>query len=455
MMKKGKHTKAREAIFAKRNKAVSVAMKWLETEHYDATMHALFTNFFNGSHERIQASKNLHPGLMEMMEENIDDWVLSEATLSIGMRTIRVLDLLLGPDGPPLTAFGRDYLSRMAAVPLSLYEIQDVQKGKGLTIRDLMDDTREPVFVHDISSSESVIRWDIIGVRCVREDDTYRFYGGVYTFPRSLAMRCLDDFRKTMDDPLRKIPERTVRADKIRFYWFEHIFEPVPKAMGPDMEKATVFMADFYTVSDWPAFERVMMEKGGVKVDSADLCNGYRLTLNAVDHHYAVQLERTEDTLKVMCNTVNDGDHMRAWFEKMAGSLMRYTHRETFNLQAALSTLQQALVKEQKTNKKFRGFRTPEKAESSGPVDDPKAMVEEVMKKKWLAHYEEWLSIPLPALNEKTPLEAAKLPGMRPDLIEALKNIEREEAQRARILDLTPVDLSFVWQRLGVRPDER
>jgi hypothetical protein len=65
-------------------------------------------------------------------------------------------------------------------------------------------------------------------------------------------------------------------------------------------------------------------------------------------------------------------------------------------------------------------------------------------------HYEEWPSIPLPALNGKTPLAAAKLKSLRPKLIDLLKQIEQGEARRAKEESIQPIDLSFLWERLNI-----
>lgn len=55
-----------------------------------------------------------------------------------------------------------------------------------------------------------------------------------------------------------------------------------------------------------------------------------------------------------------------------------------------------------------------------------------------------------PALNGKTPLQAAKLKTYRPRLVELLKQIEQGEANRAKDSGLPPFDIGFLWERLGL-----
>jgi hypothetical protein len=66
-------------------------------------------------------------------------------------------------------------------------------------------------------------------------------------------------------------------------------------------------------------------------------------------------------------------------------------------------------------------------------------------------HYETWPEIPLPALEGKSPLEAVTDKRLRPAVIELLKSIDQLEARRIDQTGGEPIDVSSLWERLGLK----
>jgi len=54
----------------------------------------------------------------------------------IGGKRVRAVDLALGPGGPLLTAHGKEWVKAIGENPLSLYEVQEVTPGEGLTVNE-------------------------------------------------------------------------------------------------------------------------------------------------------------------------------------------------------------------------------------------------------------------------------------------------------------------------------
>ena len=68
------------------------------------------------------------------------------------------------------------------------------------------------------------------------------------------------------------------------------------------------------------------------------------------------------------------------------------------------------------------------------------------------SHYERWFQDKIPALDNKTPLEAIKTKQGKEKVIELLKLYENGEERNK--LELRPYyDLSWVWQRLGLEKE--
>ena len=64
-------------------------------------------------------------------------------------------------------------------------------------------------------------------------------------------------------------------------------------------------------------------------------------------------------------------------------------------------------------------------------------------------HYRKWLDEPLPALDGRTPREAAALKSARPKLISLLKAMENM-AERQRREGRPAYDFSRMWEALGL-----
>lgn len=125
-----------------------------------------------------------------------------------------------------------------------------------------------------------------------------------------------------------------------------------------------------------------------------------------------------------------------AWLEDTADAFLAHTGRESAEIH------------------KNRMDRAPSPPDAPLPKKRKGRMTPEIRQSNQSGHmarnYEEWLVTPLPALNGKTPLQAARLKTYRPKVVELLKCIERGEAHISRKLGLPVFDVGFLWERLGL-----
>jgi len=68
-------------------------------------------------------------------------------------------------------------------------------------------------------------------------------------------------------------------------------------------------------------------------------------------------------------------------------------------------------------------------------------------------HMEKWLTEKIPALDNKTPFESIKTKKSRARVVDLLKSFENTEEQKRRD-DRPYYDLSWVWKRLNLTPDD-
>jgi hypothetical protein len=82
--------------------------------------------------------------------------------------------------------------------------------------------------------------------------------------------------------------------------------------------------------------------------------------------------------------------------------------------------------------------------------ENPQEIMVQILENFYRQNYEKFLSDPVPALSNKTPLQAAKDKKMKPALIELMKghlnNIERYNKQEG-----TNIQLDWVLERLGLK----
>jgi hypothetical protein len=80
----------------------------------------------------------------------------------------------------------------------SLYEVQQVEPGRGLELKDLCGSDR--MFVHDVSSSRNLVKWDCTLCRVEMLDGKWYLGGNGILVPRSI----LDEFRETIEREARQ-----------------------------------------------------------------------------------------------------------------------------------------------------------------------------------------------------------------------------------------------------------
>ena len=417
--------------------AVAVAYEWLARRYGNLVSTAVIADFFQSTEDDIQDDIAYIPeSYGQMLDININEWVLADATIPVNGENVRTIDLVLGSRGPKLTPYQRQQLEALKEAPLLLYEIQEVQKGKGVVVADLLNDKTPPFFVHEVRATESLVQWDTVGARCTLENDgRYTFGGALYPLPRDEAMSCLAHMRKQLKTRLGQISSRTVCGEAIIAWWLDHICAPpsLPILKDQQTNELIVFTTDYYSVSDWQGLNTILLAQNDVEVEEEGKVWTHAEAIDEKRYRALARLERNagKNRLRVECNTKGKADAARKWLEGIAGNLVHHTSRR--------SAMPSQVLKSAEKKKSVADL-----GQETIPLD----VQQQVMHEYFARHYEEWPTIPLPALNGKTPLEAAKLVSLRPKLVDILKQIEQSEARRAKQDGVPAFDISFLWERL-------
>lgn len=343
--------------------------------------------------------------------------------------------------------YAQQYLEAFIDSQLRLYEVTDVQPGVGLELRPLKGPKGQPaasVFVHEKAGSKGLRRWDVISARVLRVQDEYVLAGGV-------------------------LPVRPGQAtDLLKAH------ARLSKAGGPDPMPSlctTAWVAWLYDSQTAP--HPTLVNRDGDEI----LMGKSRLPLQGSADDIAALL----DTLP---GWESAPDQPRRWVWLASGqapAASAKSRRKAAEGSPAGTLLGEAVLEprhlEFTTNSRQRmerglqilqqaiGDRVGPALTSYTPVDlndlpapggnapeempspeEQAAMILAVMDR----HYRETLRQPVPALGNKTPVQAVKTKVGRARVIAWLKELERNTAAGNAAHGMPPYDFGWMWDELGL-----
>jgi hypothetical protein len=349
---------------------------------------------------------------------------------------VTVADLFLQQKGRALEADERDYVERVRASHLALYQAEEVEPGRGLLLRELL--TKERVFVHERLGSEQIVRYDLLAGRVVTHADVRTvFEGGLYVFNTRDKSDLLSILKRYRRKYARQFPDEDVASFLKRHgmifnhLWMDFVVRrPLPTlrtAEGDEM----VFTKSIFDIRDEAALRSVFESRDDV--DESE--NGVFIRLeDAGDFRRTLGTFRFADGRLVLETISSERDRDgRAWLDATAPGLT--TYRAT-----KIETMAQALA---------NGHERPASGPQS-PGDIPAEVKERIERDMQDEYYRKWLDLPIPALRGRTPREAAASRSLRPQVIDLLRDLENmfeRDRQRGR----GGYDPAWLWSELGLR----
>ena len=414
--------------------AVSLALEWLAKVYPKQISEVLDTEFFGGLEEndRDRLSK-LSPNFQEMVHINSCEWLICDACIEVKGKRTSVRELLLGPGGPLLPIASRDWLQRLGARRLSLYEVSQVQPGEGMELADLLQPEQPPVWITERSASRTLVRLDIFGTRLVRRDDGFVMSGAAYPFAREAALACRDEILREMegvawDSDL----AREVVSCHITDQWLEGLIaeRPFPTLVDSCTGEPIMLTTDHYRVNDWQALEAVFAVQPDVEGDRKEGWVRFTPLAGEMRRSRATLNPKGNTALEVFCRTVKLADEARQWLEKIAGNILTYRIREMVDP---------------------RSEKARDSAPASPKAEIPPEIATQLIHNYLTDFYANWTEEIIPALGNKTPRQAIKTEKGRREVIDLLKSYEHGEARRVRDQGGEPFDFGFLWERLGLQ----
>lgn len=409
-----------------------------EPETLDARISGMLLEFLKesvGKGEMEQALDKFfgsRPSEMGQMEQvNFFDWLCNDYSPRRFGRPLA--QEYLARNRSRLSARDRQALEDWTKSRYSLFEVQRVEPGTGVELKDLL--LGETLFVHDVSSSEGLCQWDWLLSRIRPEEGRQVFTAAGLIVPPAARFELrdwTDSDRKASG--LEWLPYLRENSHRIRGRFLE---------MGEQWRKNVqmvtaegdplVFASATYQILDQPALLQAFEGSAllGEREDDAETISFPWLEAGEEDQPRRVlgHLRIREGLLVLECSSRQRLKRGTKLIQELAAGAVK-------ELRRAFESVDQM---------KRKMAASPAKKAESVPPEVEKELVEKYLEQ----HYRTWPDTPLPALGGLTPRQAAQQPAQRERLIALLKMMENGEQHRRR--EGHPwFDFSRIKEELGV-----
>ena len=340
-------------------------------------------------------------------------------------------------ESPPLII---EFLEAQAAAWLSVWEVTAVEPGKSLTLRDLLSD--EQRIVWEKAGSETLVVRDALLARVVDfKGDTLLCGSHSRPLPPLDAAKVV---RRVRGRRWRKkaVPVERLRDEDIGRYLIRQWEDAVDA-----LDERSDILPDLRNTDGDPlllTIDHFDISSGSVQEVTAALAGLDDAESSIVDDDPVYEFVRSGPTpqviqentvmgralvsgttLRLETNSRNRADMLRLKVEAACGDRIRHRIREHADPQSekVWSDLPEA------------------------PPEDLPPEVEQHLLEFKRRHYAEWIDLPVPALNGKTPREAARSAGGRAVVDALLKSAENAENRSARG---AAFDFSGIRRELGL-----
>lgn len=315
---------------------------------------------------------------------------------------------------------------------LGIYEVTGIERGRGIYIRDVFDNTEK--FVNDVNTSKGMNRWDIVTLREITVSGKHCLSGTAYILPQSAKAGLIQYAKEEFIDFKKEKPEATWRDFMknlgytfIKFIYFKAA-QPIQIAT-PEGDPIIFANANYKVVY----YERA--------VDALQDIQGFEIIDSSQDEiHFGWFVEVTETNPKAGQSifqstfiTEEGGEQYKSMGDITINSnqltlscLSSERLKRGKNLLKALG----GLIEFQSESEEYPDLEARKYKKPETELEDP---VLEELKRKFLEdHYQKWVDMSIPFLNGRTPRECSKTPEGKAKLEELLKVIENAEERNMR-----------------------
>ena len=391
---------------------------------------AAFYNEVKG-YNRCGFPANLPDLLGEQMFEQVYpiavENFLTTSFVDANNRSQYPLDLFMKKDGVLLSKYEKDYIFKLKASSMSLYEVQEVDRGKSMLLKNLLVD-EEPKLVYENLGTEQMTKWSIIATRVIEDLDTkYCCSAAILKFPREL----LDDILSRCEE----LQDPQLNPKILATLWLNYYLNLSDATLS---ERMLNFDGHQIRNSTLKFPLKAKLEQIAAKLD--ELENFVR-----VDDDYCWQIHRDSQSEQGLClaGVIVDAK----WLSVQTNSIERAEDLRA-RLQQELSGLVgTGLIATEDLDMEMDRF---DQSDSGGEdfVRDTVAL-EQVLNYKE-QYYRSMLDEQIPMLAGLSPREASRTEDGRRQLVDLLKYYENTEGQQELDTGMPAYDFTWIKEELGV-----
>jgi Protein of unknown function (DUF2384) len=375
-------------------------------------------------------------GKVEATEDEINgfvQWVLHDFRDAATRRT--AIENFLRTREAKLSPAERELLESLRDARFGLFEAERVEPGSGVQLRDIF--VGDSHFVHDISSSNAMHRWDCLLVRIQFLEGRWIMAGNGMNVPRN-TLDALVEFVERESRKAKQTAVEFVRANSHRLHrvardLFERNLAGL-RVVNNEGEEVSIGNAE-YQVSDRAALVAKFRLLEELEEDAPGAESFTWLQPMGGERRPFGHLEIEGGTLRLEAMSRTRLETLRGLVEFHAGSLLKH-------LGDRYTTVDE--IKESV----LRGETSPERAAQPALTAEDREMMEQFLHK----HYAGWVNDSLPALGGKTPRQAMRSRAGRESVIELLRLMENRELRKGA-RDAPVYDFNIIRRELGL-PEE-
>jgi hypothetical protein len=352
-------------------------------------------------------------------------------------------------EGPArrLGAGQRTYLERMSVAAVRPYEVLAVRADEGIELRDVL--ANETLFVTERAGTHEILPGFGLGARVIAgKAGTLELEQPTHAFSQTELLQLTKDVRRqvkhlrrnrgSFEVTFRDVLHRELLAVVVHRAWLSRLLlqhrRPRLVLAGEPMMIARVLF-------DAVAPSRIAAALRGEPCVVED------------DYRSWTWLEAPEPPARVLATIRIEGKRLvaeafseerakrvRAFLERCLGDAARYRITE---LRDPMRALREQLGRREPGEGRTGEHDAPEEARALAAAQIAK-------------HYAEWVDVPLPALDGRTPRQAARLWSLLPDLIALLRDMDVNSERARRSGDVVnAVDFTPLWETLGLTAQRR
>jgi hypothetical protein len=357
------------------------------------------------------------------------EWYLHDFRSARSGRTL--VEEYLNKHRARLNGQERAMLEHWCLLRFGLYEVDSIKDGVGVDLKDLC--TGDRYFVHDVTSSRSLVRWDCILARIGEYEGTWQFLANGTMVPRNL----LDELLGVIESGSHEA--EISRAEFVRRN-SHRMFRIVEQLHRDRLRNLQFRTRDGEPIELCGAVYQVLNQGELMNaLFSAEEFREFRDPDDPQAHHFEWAEPATDGTftikgrieirknyLRLECSSRSRHECGKRLLQSNAGGFLHH-------LGDSIETWA--------PRRKASGKPMPQKLESGVPME----IIEEFKAR----HYSTWPDHPLPALDGKTPRDAVKTEAGRRavfDLIRLMENGEEHGRKRGE----AAFDFSILRNALGL-----